>query len=213
MVSGAKRVPLPPARMIPRRSTRWLAVPAPFQHGDLFPTIDDCGSVQRIRGSCLIPYVHLPPCWPSAPSMRCVCSRGHHYLRGVASIVSKPPYRCQSTANAVFGCSIVLRSQSCHLERGLAGKGPCREALVEELLWHDFVTRLILYRVRYLSLSGLQVHRLPLCPCSWMRSVHGKLLILQQSRRLSPAPAHCCFSSHGVSTSVWPQAETVGLVC
>ena len=42
------------------------------------------------------------------------------------TILSKPLYRCQSTANAFFGCSIALRSQSCHLERGLAGKGPYR---------------------------------------------------------------------------------------
>ena len=89
--------------------------------------------------------------------MRCVCSRGHHDLRGVALIASKPPFRCQSTANAVFGCSIVLRSPSCHLERGLVGiapckGGPCRGAVMARFR-HDFATRLTLYRVRRLSLS------------------------------------------------------------
>ena len=43
-------------------------------------------------------------------------------------------------------------------------KDPAGEALVEELLWHDFVTKLILDRVRQLSLlfgAGAPASRVP----------------------------------------------------
>ena len=39
-----------------------------------------------------------------------------------------------------------------------------------------------------LSLCLLQVHLLLQCPWRWMRSIHGKLLMLQQLRRSSSAP-------------------------